>query len=82
MQVLALGAMAVGPAAGALALDKGAGEHLAESAEAANEASAGWEVGVAWHFYMALITVRAKLNQGLFEKCKNDQTGGRLENAS
>ncbi|MGQ9635298.1 MAG: hypothetical protein ACUVXB_13770 [Bryobacteraceae bacterium] len=39
------------------------------------------EVEVAWHFYMTLIIVRRKPNQDLFEKCKNDQTGRRLENA-
>ena len=49
MQVLAVGAMAVGPAAGAFAFDKGAGEHIAEGTEAADEAAAGLEVGVAGH---------------------------------
>jgi hypothetical protein len=57
VQALAVGTVAVGPAAGAFAFDEGTGEHFAEGAEAAYEASAGLEVGVAWHLYMTLIIV-------------------------
>ena len=49
VQVLAIGAMTVGPATSALAFDKGAGEHLAEGPEAADEASTSLEIGVVGH---------------------------------
>ena len=50
VQVFAVGAMAVGPAASASALDKRAREHLAKRAEAADEASTGLEIRVAGIF--------------------------------
>jgi hypothetical protein len=42
MEVLAVGAMAVGPAASAFALDKGARKHFAEGAEAGESAANQW----------------------------------------
>jgi hypothetical protein len=57
MEVLAVGAMAVGPATGALALDERTREHFAEGAEAANEPAAGFEIGFAGHFCLTLIIV-------------------------
>lgn len=49
MEVLAVSAMAVGSATTAFALDKGAGQHFAESAEAADEPAAGLELRVDGH---------------------------------
>jgi len=50
MQVFAVGAMAIRPAADALPFDEGTGEHVAEGAEAADEPTAGFELRVGWHF--------------------------------
>jgi hypothetical protein len=49
VQVLAIGAVAGGLAAGALAFDKGAGQHIAQRTKAANEPAAQFEVGIARH---------------------------------
>jgi hypothetical protein len=49
MQILAVGAMAVGPSTSALTLEERAGQHLAEHAEAADEPAAGFELRVAGH---------------------------------
>jgi hypothetical protein len=77
MEVLAVGAMAVGASAPAFAFDEGAGEHIAEGAEAANEPAAGFEIGVAGHFLSdSNYSVRRKTNQGLLEIC-NNEPGGR-----
>src|ERR1700682_627354 len=43
VKALAVGAMAVGATAGALALDKGAGQHFAQRAEAADEPAAEFQ---------------------------------------
>ena len=51
MQVLAVGAMTVGPATSPLAFDEGAGQHLAESTKAADEPAAGFKFRVAGHFF-------------------------------
>ncbi len=51
MQILTIGAMAVGAATGAFALDEGAGEHLAEGTEAADESATQFEIGVAGHLF-------------------------------
>src|SRR5438552_7438432 len=48
MQAFAVGTMTVGPAAGASAFDKRAGQHFAESTEAADEFAAQFQVGFAW----------------------------------
>ena len=48
VQAFAVGAMAAGPAAGASAFDKRAGQHFAESTEAADEFAAQFQVGFAW----------------------------------
>jgi hypothetical protein len=53
MEVLAVGAMAVGAAATAFAFDEGAGQHFAEGAEAADEPAAGFEFRIAGHFLSA-----------------------------
>src|SRR5258708_250417 len=47
VQAFAVGAMTVGLAAGASAFDKRAGQHFAESAEAADEFAAQFQVGFA-----------------------------------
>ena len=57
MQVVAVGAMTVGPAASALAFDKRAGQHFAESTEAADELAAELQVGFARRLHMTLIIV-------------------------
>src|SRR2546425_3432684 len=57
MQVLAVGAMTVGVAAGAFALDKGAGQHFAERTKAADESAAQFQVGIGRRFHMTLILV-------------------------
>src|ERR1035437_2724395 len=57
MQVLAVGAMAIGPATRTFAFDKGAREHLAERTEAADEPAARFQLRVAGHFYLTLIIV-------------------------
>ena len=49
VQAFAVGAMAIGPAASALPFDKGARQHVAEGAEAADEPAAGLELGVGGH---------------------------------
>src|SRR5208337_2430880 len=78
MQTLPVGAMAVGPAASAFALDEGAGKHFAEGAEAAHEAAAGLEAGVDEHFlYDSHYSVRTRPSQGLSEKCENAPDGPR-----
>ena len=51
MQVLAVGAMTVGPATSPLAFDEGAGQHLAQSTKAADEPAAQCKFRVAGHFY-------------------------------
>ena len=55
-------ATAVGPAAGALAFDKGAGQHFAERTEAADEFAAQFQVGVGGSLHLTLIIV-SELNQ-------------------
>jgi hypothetical protein len=45
VQAFAVGAMAVGAATGAGAFDKRAGQHFAESTEAADEFAAQFQVG-------------------------------------
>jgi hypothetical protein len=50
LQVLAVGAMTVGPATSPLAFDEGAGQHLAESTKAADEPTARLKFRVAGHF--------------------------------
>ena len=62
VQALAVGAMTVGPAASAFAFDKRAGQHFAESTEAADEFAAEFQVGFAGRFHMTLIIV-SELNQ-------------------
>src|SRR6266446_9762518 len=57
VKVVAVGAVAVGAAAGAFAFDKGAGQHFAERTETANESAAEFQVGVGGRFYMTLIIV-------------------------
>src|ERR1039457_5311978 len=72
MQILAVGAMAVGPTTGALALDERAREHVAEGTEAANEPAAGSEIGFVRHFLSdSNNSVRIRVSQALFEICKN-----------
>src|ERR1017187_6336434 len=72
MQILAVGAMAVGPTTGALALDERAREHVAEGTEAANEPAAGSEIGFVRHFLSdSNNSVRIRASQALFEICKN-----------
>ena len=51
MQILTVGAMAVGAATGAFALDEGAGEHLTEGTEAADESATQFEIGIAGHLF-------------------------------
>ena len=55
MQILAVGTVAVGATTGALALDEGAGEHLAERTEAADEPATQFEVGVSGHCLTLII---------------------------
>src|SRR5438067_5494373 len=57
MQVLAVGAMTVGVAAGAFALDKGAWQHFAERTKAADESAAQFQVRIGRQFHMTLILV-------------------------
>src|SRR5437016_6910439 len=57
MEVLAVGAMTVGLAAGALPFDKRAGQHLAEGAKTANEFAAQLQIGIGGCFHMTLIIV-------------------------
>src|ERR1700686_5411690 len=57
VKALAVGAMAVGPAAGAFAFDKRAGQHFAERTEAADKFAAQLQIGFAGRFYMTLIIV-------------------------
>ena len=47
VKVLAVGAMAVGPTAGALAFDKRAGQHFAERTKTPDESASQFQVGVA-----------------------------------
>src|SRR5438034_9913891 len=61
VQAFAVGAMTVGLAAGASAFDKRAGQHFAESTEAADEFAAQFQVGFAGRFHMTLIIVSEKL---------------------
>src|ERR1039457_4565312 len=49
--------MAVGPAAGAFAFNKRAGQHFAERTEAANEPATQFQVGFAGRLHMTLIIV-------------------------
>ncbi|MBZ5620965.1 MAG: hypothetical protein LAQ69_19890 [Acidobacteriia bacterium] len=66
MQILPVGTVAIGATAGTFALDEGAGEHLAERTEAANESATQFEVGVACHFVLTLIIVSERgAKQGL-----------------
>jgi hypothetical protein len=60
MQVLAVGAMAVGAATSAFAFDEGARKHLAKSAEAADEPAAEFELRLAGHCRLTLIIVSEK----------------------
>jgi len=46
VKVLAVGAMAVGPTAGALTFDKRAGQHFAERTQTPNESAAPFQIGV------------------------------------
>src|SRR5437016_11983208 len=57
MQVLAVGATTVGVAAGALAFDKGAGQHFAKRTKAADEFAAEFQAGIGGRFHMTLILV-------------------------
>src|SRR5258708_1558075 len=57
MKLLAVGARAVGLAAGAFPFDKGAGQHFAEGAEAADEFAAEFQAGIGGGFHMTLILV-------------------------
>src|SRR5260370_20457873 len=57
VKVVAVGAAAVGPAAGAFAFDKGAGQHFAERTEAADQFAAQFQIGFAGLFHMTLIIV-------------------------
>jgi len=50
VQVLAVGTVAVRPTATALPLDKGAGQHIAEGTETADEAAASCEIRIIWRF--------------------------------
>jgi hypothetical protein len=52
--------MTAGLAAGASAFDKRTGQHFAESAEAADEFAAQFQVGFAGRFHMTLIIVSEK----------------------
>ena len=60
MQVLAVGAMTVGPAAGTFAFDKGAGQHFTERTEPTDEFAAQFQVRVGRRFHMTLILVSEK----------------------
>src|SRR5204862_7943084 len=60
MQVLAVGAMTVGPAAGTFAFDKGAGQHFTERTEPTDELAAQFQVRVGRRFHMTLILVSEK----------------------
>ena len=71
MQVLAVGAMTVGPAAGAFAFDKGAGQHFAERTEPADEFAAQFQVRVGRQFHMTLILVSEKKKSSPAKICKN-----------
>ena len=72
VKVLAVGAMAVGPAAGAFAFDKRAGQHFAERTEAADEFAAQFQVGIAGWFHMTLIIVsEIQQSQAPAKICKN-----------
>jgi hypothetical protein len=57
MKALAIGAMAVGAAASALAFDERAGQHVAQRTKAADEPAAQIEVGIDGLCYMTLILV-------------------------
>ena len=57
MQILAIGATAMGSAAASLAVDQGAGQHVAKRAEAADESAAAFEAGIAGHCPVTLIIV-------------------------
>src|SRR5208282_2929142 len=73
------GAVALGLAAGAPALDERAGEHLAQSAETADETTAQLQLRVAGHKDLLSTdisnTVRKGRGQDLFEICKNELQG-------
>jgi hypothetical protein len=49
--------MTVGPATGAEAFDKGAGQHFAQSPEAAHKLAAQLQIGFRGWFHMTLIIV-------------------------
>src|SRR5437660_10174759 len=57
MKVLAVGAMTVGLSTSSFAIDKGAGQHLTERTETANEFAAELQVGIGGRFHMTLILV-------------------------
>ena len=76
VKALSVSAMAVGPATGAFAFDKRAGQHFAERAEAADEFAAQFQVGFAGHFHMTLILVsETRSSQGYLRNAKMPQTG-------
>ena len=57
LQALAVGAMTAGLAAGAFAFDKRAGQHFAESTQAADEFAAQFQVGFVRRLHMTLMIV-------------------------
>ena len=76
MQVLAVGAMAVGAVARAFAFDKGARQHLAERTKAADEPAASFKIRVAGHSLSdSNNSVRITTSQELIKICKNASYG-------
>ena len=69
MQTFAVGTMTAGPAAGARAFDKRAGQHFAESIEAADEFAAQSQVGFARCFQMTLPSLDPRAFSCHWEKC-------------
>jgi hypothetical protein len=75
MELLAVGTAAAGIATGALALDKRTGEHFAQSAQAADEATAQLQFRIAGH--KGLLIADSNTNviirpcQDFWEICKN-----------
>src|SRR6266568_6470606 len=75
MQILAVGTMAVGATAGALALDERAWKHLAKGTEAADEFATQFEIGVARHLTDTNYSVRSRIKQGPAKICKIAMNG-------
>jgi hypothetical protein len=75
VEALAVGTMTSRAAASAFAFYKRAGQHLAQSAETADESAAQFQVGVAGRLHMTLIIVsvmrKVKHLRRFAEICKN-----------